>query len=143
MQTSYFDYLVKEKLPIGEISVFGELSELPYVDNKKEISTNQIDLNNLTNDHILRIIKDKDISLNYQFFSISTFTIDRNKLVFFTQKSNGIKSSLSQIFLNNKPVLILETKFLNLLEILLDEFIKQCRSDITELIKDFSVYEYR
>lgn len=143
MQTTYFDHLIKEKLPISEISVFGEFSELPYRDNKKPIPKNRIDLNNLTNDHIIEIIKDKELSLNYQFFSISTFTIDKDKLVFFTQKSDGIKSSLSQLFLNNKPILILETKFLALLQILIDEFVKQGRTDLPELINAFLVYEYR
>lgn len=143
MKTTYFDYFVNEKLPISERSVFGELSILPYVQKRKAIPTNEIDLNNLTNDHILRIIKNKYFSLNYQFFSISTFKIDIDNLVFFTQKCNGIKSSLSQVFLNNKPIVIVETKFLNLLEILIEEFIKQSRNDLPELIKEISDYEYR
>lgn len=141
MRTSYFDYLVKEKLPINEVSVFGENSILPY-NGKKGTSIIPNDLNNLTNEQILNIIKDRSISLNYQFFSISTFHLHPDKIVFFTQKSAGIKSSLTQIFLNDEPVLIVETKFLNLLETLIEESKKKYRTDISSLISEFSIYEH-
>lgn len=141
MQTNFFEYLVKEKLPINEVSVFGEYSILPYKAQKETSIPN--DLNNLTNKQILSIIKDTSISLNYQFFSISIFHFDFDRIVFFTQKIDGIKSTLSQIFLNNEPVLIVETNFLNLLEILIEKFKKEYRTDLSHLIDEFSYYQYR
>lgn len=83
------------------------------------------------------------INLNYQFFSISTFHLHTDRIVFFTQKSAGIKSSLSQIFLNEEAVLIVEMKFLNLLDILIEEFKRECRTDRSNLINELSFYEYR
>ena len=137
MESSYFDYLVKEKLPIIEISVFGEETILPYRERKGTLIIPN-DLNNLTNEQILYIIKDRSVSLGYTYFSISIFQLYKDKIVFFTQKCNGVKSSLSQIFLNDEPVLMVETKFLNLLEILIEEFKKKCRTDLSNLIDEFS-----
>lgn len=142
MESSYFDYLVKEKLPILEVSVFGEEAILPYRERKGTYIIPN-DLNNLTNEQILSIIKDRSVSLGYSYFSLSIFQLYQDKIVFFTQKCKGIKSSLSQIFLNDQPILMVETKFLNLLEILIEEFKKKCRTDLSNLVNEFSSNEYR
>lgn len=143
MQKICFNSFVKAKLPIKEKSVFGDLSELPYLNLRKLDSTQNIDLNNLDNDQILRIIKNTSVSLNYQYFCISTYQINPNRVVLFTQKTNGIKSTLSQIFIDSAPFLIFETDYFPILSSMIEDYQNNPNTNLPELLKNLSHYEYR
>lgn len=143
MQTTYFERFVQQHLPMSERSAFGELSVLPYSGRKSD-KIHLSDFNNLSNFQILNIIKTTSVSLNYQYFSISIFQIDNeNKFSFFTQKVKGKRSSLSQVFLNDRPVLILETCFLSHIEYLIEDYKKNHIDSFSDLINLISDYEYR
>lgn len=139
-----FDNIIKKHLPINEVNVFSEETVLTYkAVNRVKLPLK--DYNNLTNEVILKIISHNyRYNLNYQYFSISSFFIENNNyFVFFTQRINGIKDELSQIFWKKKPIVIVETKSLNNIQFLIENFKSLGKTNINQLISNILKYEYK
>ena len=139
-----FDNIIKKHLPINEVNVFSEETVLTYkAVNRVKLPLK--DYNNLTNEVILKIISHNyRYNLNYQYFSISSFFIENNNyFVFFTQRINGIKDELSQRFWKKKPIVIVETKSLNNIQFLIENFKSLGKTNINQLISNILKYEYK
>lgn len=140
-----FDNIVRKHLPIKEVNIFSEETVLPYKKPPKKKIVTVKDYNNLTNEKILNIISNNNkYNLNYQYFSISSFLVENNEyFVFFTQKINGVKDKISQIFFRNKPIVIVETNSLIDIQFLIENHIFLGKKNINQLINNILKYEYK